>query len=277
MGDAGTKGARLERVEAVCYSGYRAGQSPAKRVYPSEAQVLADLQLLAGRFRHLRMYDCSPHCQLVLELIRREKLPFKVMIGAYLEAESSNPKCPWGGVYEEAVLLRNRRENQVQLAEGDPAGQQVPRHRLGGVSRQRSHRGVDGSPGAHAARDPIRADAQGGRRAAGDLLRELRALAGRAGRTRRGGRLHLAAHLPRVGTEGPRRGAALHRAELRERGAQVPGQAGADLRGRLGHREQRPGHSQSARQREEPEAVRGPAHRVEQAARRPHVRVRGLR
>lgn len=92
MGDAGTKGARLERVEAVCYSGYRAGQSPAKRVYPSEAQVLADLQLLAGRFRHLRMYDCSPHCQLVLELIRREKLPFKVMIGAYLEAESSNPK-----------------------------------------------------------------------------------------------------------------------------------------------------------------------------------------
>lgn len=105
----------MKATTAICYSGYRAGQSPVTRTYPSEAQVLEDLRLLAGRYAHLRMYDCGPHLQQVLELIRKHKLPFKVMIGAYLEAESSNPKCPWGGVYEEDVLLRNRRENQVQL------------------------------------------------------------------------------------------------------------------------------------------------------------------
>lgn len=106
---------QLKRTEAICYSGYREGQSPAKRVSPTEAQVLQDLRLLAGRFSHLRMYDCAPHLQRVLECIRRDKLPFHVMIGASLEAESSNVKCPWRGVYEEDVLLRNRRENQVQL------------------------------------------------------------------------------------------------------------------------------------------------------------------
>jgi exo-beta-1,3-glucanase (GH17 family) len=106
---------QLERVDAICYSGYREGQSPAQRVYPSEAQVLQDLKLLAGRFHHLRMYDCGPHVDLVLKCVRRDKLPFRVMITAYLEAEVSNPKCPWGGVYDEDVLTRNRRENQVQL------------------------------------------------------------------------------------------------------------------------------------------------------------------
>jgi exo-beta-1,3-glucanase (GH17 family) len=108
---------QLERVEAICYSGYREGQSPATRKYPTEAQVLEDLRLLAPRFRHLRMYDCSPHVQTTLALIQKHKLPFKVMIGAYLAAEASNPKCPWGGVYEEDELVRNRRENQRQLAQ----------------------------------------------------------------------------------------------------------------------------------------------------------------
>ncbi len=117
---AGVDGKRwpqLERVEAICYSGYRTGQSPATHRFPSEAQVLEDLRLLAPRFRHLRMYDCSPHVQLVLALIHKHRLPFKVMIGAYLAAELSNPRCPWGGVYDEDVLMANRRDNQGQLVE----------------------------------------------------------------------------------------------------------------------------------------------------------------
>jgi exo-beta-1,3-glucanase (GH17 family) len=117
---------QLERAEAICYSGYRTGQSPATHRYPSEAQVLEDLRLLAPRFRHLRMYDCSPHVQLVLALIQKHRLPFKVMIGAYLAAEVSNPKCPWGGVYDEDVLLTNRRENQVQLAEAIKLANKYP-------------------------------------------------------------------------------------------------------------------------------------------------------
>lgn len=117
---------RLGHTPAICYSGYRVGQSPAKRVYPSEAEVLEDLKLLAPRFKHLRMYDCSPHVQLVLALIQKHHLPFKVMIGAYLEAEASNPKCPWGGVYDDDVLTRNRRENQVQLAKAIALANRYP-------------------------------------------------------------------------------------------------------------------------------------------------------
>jgi exo-beta-1,3-glucanase (GH17 family) len=116
MAGADKARAMPERTEAICYSGYREGQSPAKRIYPTEAQVLEDLRLLAPRFHHLRMYDCSPHVQMTLALIQKHRLPFKVMIGAYLAAEASNPKCPWGGTYDDDVLVRNRRENQVQLA-----------------------------------------------------------------------------------------------------------------------------------------------------------------
>lgn len=117
---------QLGHAAAICYSGYRAGQSPATRVYPTEAQVLEDLRLLAPRFKHLRMYDSGPHAQRVLALIREHRLPFKVMTGAYLEAEASNPKCPWGGVYDDEVLERNRGENQKELARAIRLANQYP-------------------------------------------------------------------------------------------------------------------------------------------------------
>jgi exo-beta-1,3-glucanase (GH17 family) len=116
MGARRTTLKALEPVSAICYSGYRQGQSPAAKIYPTRAQVLEDLRLLAPRWKHLRMYDASPHVELVLEVIRAEKLPLQVMIGAYLEAELSNPQCSWGGTYPAEVLARNRVENRAQLA-----------------------------------------------------------------------------------------------------------------------------------------------------------------
>lgn len=117
---------QLEPTRAICYSGYRTGQRPGTRSYPSEREVLEDLSLLAPRFTHLRMYDCSPHVQMVLALIAKHHLPFKVMIGAWLAAEASNPMCPWGGRYEDDVLTRNRRENQVQLAKAISLANRYP-------------------------------------------------------------------------------------------------------------------------------------------------------
>ncbi|MEI2710591.1 MAG: hypothetical protein V9E96_16495 [Chitinophagaceae bacterium] len=41
----------------------------------------------------------------VLEVIQKEQLNFKVMLGAYIEAEMNNFGCPWGGgVYDEDQL-----------------------------------------------------------------------------------------------------------------------------------------------------------------------------
>jgi exo-beta-1,3-glucanase (GH17 family) len=51
----------------------------------------------------------------VLEVIREDKLPFKVMLGAYLGAEMNNFGCPWGATYTEEQLEANLRENQAEI------------------------------------------------------------------------------------------------------------------------------------------------------------------
>lgn len=100
---------------AICYSGYRDGQSPGTEIYPTYDQIKEDLLILEGRWKYLRLYDCSRHAELTLEVIQKEKLDFQVMLGAYINAEVSNPNCPWGGVYEEEVLAENRANNLVEI------------------------------------------------------------------------------------------------------------------------------------------------------------------
>ena len=101
--------------DAICYSGYREGQSPDAGAFPSYEQVREDLLLLAPRWRFLRLYDCTRHAELVLEVIRREGLPVKVLLGAWLAAEADNPGCPWGGRHGPEQLERNREENRREL------------------------------------------------------------------------------------------------------------------------------------------------------------------
>lgn len=106
---------KLPAGNAICYSGYRQGQSPIERIYPSRAEILEDLSILRKNWRLLRLYDCSPHAERVLEIIRTERLDFHVMLGAYLAAEMNNSGCPWGGTYPEEVLEANVRENAAEL------------------------------------------------------------------------------------------------------------------------------------------------------------------
>jgi exo-beta-1,3-glucanase (GH17 family) len=100
---------------AICYSGYRDGQSPDSRVFPSYEQVREDLLLLSRHWRVLRLYDCTRHAELVLEVIRRERLPMKVLLGAWLAAEADNPGCPWGGRHGAEQLARNVAANAQEL------------------------------------------------------------------------------------------------------------------------------------------------------------------
>ena len=100
---------------AICYSGYRDGQSPDAGVFPSYEQISEDLLLLARHWRILRLYDCTPHAERVLEVIRRERLHLKVLLGAWLAAEADNPACPWGGVHGADRLARNVAENGREL------------------------------------------------------------------------------------------------------------------------------------------------------------------
>lgn len=105
----------LPTGRAICYSGYREGQSPDSRVYPSREEILEDLLMLQPHWRLLRLYDCSLHAQRVLEVIREEGLDFQVMLGAYLGAEMNNFGCPWGGQYSEAQLEASIAENEAEV------------------------------------------------------------------------------------------------------------------------------------------------------------------
>ncbi len=87
--------------EAVCYSGFRSGQHPDRgegAVNPSYAEILEDLEILLQQtpFRLIRLYDCETNSQMVLEVIREQKLDIKVMLGIWLRAElSAHETCAW--------------------------------------------------------------------------------------------------------------------------------------------------------------------------------------
>ena len=106
---------RLEPGNAICYSGYREGQSPQDGVFPSYAEVCEDLRILQANWRYLRLYDCSRHAELVLEAVRSENMNFEVMLGANMAAEMSNPNCPWDADYDAATLAANRRANRDEI------------------------------------------------------------------------------------------------------------------------------------------------------------------
>lgn len=101
--------------KAICYSGFRPGQSPGSGVYPTYEEVKEDLLILHEYWQYLRLYDCDTHSKTVLDVIQRENLDFKVMLGAYIEAEMNNDNCPWGGSYSEEQIEDNKRRNLARI------------------------------------------------------------------------------------------------------------------------------------------------------------------
>jgi len=104
----------IESGKAICYSGFREGQNPGG-VVPSYKEIKEDLLMLHNHWKYLRLYDCDEHSDIVLEVIQKEKLNFKVMLGAYIGAEMNNFGCPWGGSYSEEQLTNNKDRNLRQI------------------------------------------------------------------------------------------------------------------------------------------------------------------
>jgi len=105
----------LDHKRAICYSGFRDGQSPDAGVFPSTAEITSDLELLQAHWDALRLYACDTHTDRVLTVIAEQGFAFKVMLGAYISAEVSNPNCPWGGEYPADELEANKRKNQREI------------------------------------------------------------------------------------------------------------------------------------------------------------------
>jgi exo-beta-1,3-glucanase (GH17 family) len=109
-----TKALKIPPGKAICYSGFREGQDPGG-VFPSYEEIKEDLLILHNHWQYLRLYDCDKHSEIVLEVIQKEQLDFKVMLGAYIVAEANNYGCPWGGSYSEDQLEENKSINLKQI------------------------------------------------------------------------------------------------------------------------------------------------------------------
>ena len=80
----------IKHGNAICYSGFRTGQSPDAGIFPSYEEVKEDLLILSRNWKYLRLYDCDKQTELALEVIQKEQLDFKILLGAYIGAELNN-------------------------------------------------------------------------------------------------------------------------------------------------------------------------------------------
>ena len=106
---------------ALSYSGYRAGQSPATSVYPTQGQVLEDLRIVARNWPLIRVYSADQHGQDVLEVIRREKLPLQVMLGVWIDGRADHVEKTAAQVAAGIRLANEYREIVAAVNVGDEA------------------------------------------------------------------------------------------------------------------------------------------------------------
>ncbi len=107
----------LDYGRAICYSGYRHGQSP-MTVAPSKDEIKEDLEILVkDGYRYLRMYDPNVHAERVLELIKENNYPLQCMIGVDNQHEINNPNCTWNPQHasdEELAAHAARNDAEVE-------------------------------------------------------------------------------------------------------------------------------------------------------------------
>lgn len=107
----------FEYARAICYSGYRQGQSPATKTYPTKDQIKEDLLILKKHnFKYLRMYDPVSYAENVCQIIRELNLDMQLMLGAGLCSEVNNPGCPWlKTVFTDEQLAERARFNDSRI------------------------------------------------------------------------------------------------------------------------------------------------------------------
>lgn len=77
--------------KAVSYGCYREGQAPHDKG-PSESEIVEDLEIIMNHWNMIRVYGSDNDSERILEVIRKNNLPIKVMLGVWLENEKDNPE-----------------------------------------------------------------------------------------------------------------------------------------------------------------------------------------
>lgn len=106
----------FEFGKAICYSGYRDGQSPTTKC-PTKEQIEEDLLILADEgYKYIRMYDPNEHARLVLEVIKEKGLHIKCLLGVDSFAEASNENSAVGPLnYTEEEIAQNKKRNDDEF------------------------------------------------------------------------------------------------------------------------------------------------------------------
>ncbi len=98
----------------VCYGPFRDEQSPGG-ASPTTAQIREDLHILARHWRIVRMYGSRGATREACRIIREDKLPLRMMVGAWIGQESK-PDSPVGVITDEHAASENRGEVREAIA-----------------------------------------------------------------------------------------------------------------------------------------------------------------
>ena len=107
----------FEWGRAICYSGYRQGQSPITCVYPTYEQIKEDLEILNQLgFQYIRMYDPVSYAEMTCQVIKDCGFDMKMMLGPGLESEVNNPGCSWvKTTYSDEELKKRAQWNDTRI------------------------------------------------------------------------------------------------------------------------------------------------------------------
>jgi len=100
-------------TRGIGYGPFREGQAPGGP-FPTEAELLEDLRILAARWSMIRLYASAPPTESILRSIREEGIPLTVMLGIWIAPESRR-----GGEADEvAASTDGRARNDEETSRG---------------------------------------------------------------------------------------------------------------------------------------------------------------
>lgn len=107
----------FEWGRAVCYSGYREGQSPLTCTYPTYEQIVEDIKIIdENGFKYIRMYDPISYAEMTCQVIKDLGVNIKLMLGPGLISEVNNPGCPWmQKIFSEEELKERAAHNDKNI------------------------------------------------------------------------------------------------------------------------------------------------------------------
>ena len=95
----------------ISYGAYRDGESPDDGSLTSKENILEDLSLIAKRWNMIRMYGSEPQSENIIQVIRDNNLPIRVMLGAWIDAHWTKEKNETQ--VREVIRLANKFSNEV--------------------------------------------------------------------------------------------------------------------------------------------------------------------